>query len=225
MIKRLFRSHQYKIILGAPIIFLVLINSSGTLGAGNIFFLSTEHKNFSSVGEEIPVTVEIYTKSPINAIGGTLTFSPEILSVINISRISSIVDLWSEEPSYANDEGVLHFSGGLVGEKTEKPIDGTVLVATYKVLKEGKAVIAIKDGQLLAHNGEGTNIISGGNVLTLYVRSQGKASPDVNGDGVLSISDANILYLKTFSSYNPKYDLNGDGKVSWADVRLLLSLF
>jgi hypothetical protein len=115
-------------------------------------------------------------------------------------------------------------SGGIVPKETKDGDHGTVLVASFRALKAGKAAISMKDGQLLAANGEGTNIITGSNVLTLYIHDQGKISPDMNGDGVLSISDVNTLYLKTFRAYNPRYDLNGDGKVSWADVKMLIEL-
>ena len=95
----------------------------------------------------------------------------------------------------------------------------------FKVLKEGKATIGIKDGQILANNGEGTNVISGSNILTLYARDAGKASLDINDDGALSIADVNTLYLRTFRAYDSRYDLNGDSKINWADVKILIGSF
>ena len=91
-------------------------------------------------------------------------------------------------------------------------------------MKAGKIVISLKDGELLASNGEGTNVLSGVGTVTLYVRAQGAASADVNDDGILSISDVNSLYLKTFRAYDAKYDQNGDGKLDWSDVKSILSL-
>lgn len=225
MYKKIFTAHHKKIIIGAPIVFLVIVSGGGMFGSGNYFSFTSNNKNFPIVGDTLPVTLEVGADTPINAVGGTVTFDPNMLSITSLSRVSSSVDLWSEEPSYSNTEGILHFSGGLVGEKASLPIRGTIFTINFSVLKPGKTVITMKNGELLAHNGEGTNVVSGSNSLSVYTREMKNASPDVNGDGVLSVSDANALYLKTFFAYDPQYDLNGDGKVSWTDVRLLISLF
>jgi hypothetical protein len=225
MFKNFFVAHQYKLILGAPIIFLVIINSTGALGLGNVFLFSTEAKNFSVVGDGISVNLAVFTKTPVNAIGGTIVFPPDTLRVESISRVSSAIDLWAEEPFYSNEDGIIIFAGGIVGTKTETPIRGDVLTVNFRVLKEGKLTLAIRDGQLLANDGDGTNVISGSNTLSLYAHDAGKASPDTNGDGVLSIADVNTLYLKTFREYDEQFDLNSDMKVNWLDVKLLIGLF
>jgi hypothetical protein len=224
MIKKFLQNHHWKILVGAPIIFMVIVTSSSTLGVGSVFLLGTEKSNFVLLNDEVPVMLEISTKSPINAIGGTVTYPPESIQIVGLSRISSVIDLWSEEPSITNAEGTVRFSGGIIGEKAAKPIRGQVFLLSVKPIREGKVTITTKDGQLLANDGEGTNIFSGSNVLTLYVRSQDKPSPDMNGDGALGPTDVNLLYLKTFRSYDPHYDLNNDGRVSWADVKFLVSL-
>ena len=86
MFKKIFAAHQYKIILSTPIIFLVIVSSTGVLGVGNVFFFSTESKNFFVVGEQIPVTLEISTKTPVNAVGGTIFFSSDALFTIFFMR-------------------------------------------------------------------------------------------------------------------------------------------
>jgi hypothetical protein len=225
MFNTFLKNHQYKLILGAPIIFLVIINSAGTLGVGNIFFFTHAVSNFIVVGDDAEVTLAMRTKAPINAVGGTVTMTPALLEMTSLSRISSVVDLWSEEPAYTKEENVLRFSGGMIGEKTETPLEGAVFVMHLSALKEGVATVSMRGGQLLASNGVGTNIISGSNALTLYIRAKGSPSPDINDDGVLSLLDVNTLYLKTFRTYDQRYDLNDDGRVSFADVRVLVGLF
>lgn len=101
---------------------------------------------------------------------------------------------------------------------------GTVFVINFRALKQGKVKLMVRDGELLANNGAGTNVLSGSNTLTIYVREQGQASPDVNQDGALSLSDVNSLYISTFGAYDKRHDLNSDGKVSWDDVRFLVSI-
>lgn len=223
-LKQLFRVHQYKIIIGAPIIFLFLINAGSVMGAGNAFFFKTEKTAFVTIGENVPIHVMVTTKVPVNAVGGTIVFPTELLSVESIARSSSIIDLWAEEPIFSNTEGTLGFSGGVLPDETTKGLDGSVITITFRARELGKATISMKDGQLLAADGEGTNVLSGSTPLTLYVRSAGQPSPDVNGDGVFTISDINSLYLRTFRFYDAKYDFNGDGRVNWPDVMELIVL-
>jgi hypothetical protein len=224
MIKKLIESHPRKIIIGTPIIFLILVNIAGTLSPGNFFSFSAERGVFAVVGDQIPVTLEISANTPINAAGGTITFSPSILNVVSTSRITSIVDLWAEEPLYSNTDGTLHFSGGILSGRGNSAVRGTIIIVHFAALKEGRTTLTLKDGQILANDGAGTNVISEGKTLTIYTRKPGTASPDVNKDGVLSAADVDTLYWKMFRAYNPAYDINSDGRVSWMDVSQLLSL-
>lgn len=220
-----FRSHRKKIVTGAPIIFLLLIGSTGILSGANTLTLRGDGHVFATIGDEIPVTLELNTRTAINATGGTVIFPPQLLSVDTITRTSSIIDLWSEEPVISNTEGSVRFSGGIVGPHVNAEGNhGPVFILNMRAIAEGKATLRIKDGELLANDGSGSNQISSTGVLNLYVRSAGKPSPDINDDGVLSISDVNSLYIKTFREYDAVYDLNGDEKVDWTDVRLLISL-
>lgn len=222
--KDVFEQHRYKIMFSAPIIFLLLFNSASVIGAGNIFFFTPEKTIFPVVGENVRIALNVTTKLQINAVGGTIVFPKEFVTIDTFSREGSVIDLWAEEPTFSNINGTMHLSGGIIPTNTKDGGHGTVVVVSFRTLKMGKATISIKDGQLLAANGEGTNIISGSNSLTLYIRDQGKTSPDVNEDGTLSIADMNTLYLKTFRGYDARYDLNDDKKVSWADVKLLIEL-
>ena len=219
------KNHKRKFIVGAPIIFLLLINSTGVLGGSNVFIFGTESNSFASVGDSVPVQLQISTKTPVNAVGGTVIFSPEILSADSVTRSGSVIDLWSEEPIISNTLGTIHFSGGIVGANTGTVGNrGQVFMMNFRAIKSGEASFTIKDGELLANNGEGTNVLSGNNSFTVYVRAQGLPSPDVNEDGALTITDLNSVYIKTFRTYDEKYDINGDDVVDWNDVKTLIAL-
>lgn len=223
--KEFLKNHKRKIIVGAPIIFLLLINSTNALSGGNLFLFGASNGAFTSVGDGVPIELQISTKTPVNAVGGTVTYSPDILSVDSVTRSTSIIDLWSEEPLISNTLGTIHFSGGIVGANVGTTGNhGEVFTINFRALKTGKVYLGLKNGELLANNGEGTNVHSGNNSLTIYVRAQGLPSPDVNGDGALSISDINDVYLRSFRAYDEKYDINGDKKVDWGDVRALINL-
>ncbi len=220
-----FRSHKRKIVAGAPIIFLLLLGSSGILANGNTLSLSANDSVFVSINDEVPVTLTLSTKTPINAAGGTVTFPSELLSVSTLSRSTSIIDLWSEEPVISNESGTVRFSGGIIGPNVGTTGNrGPIFTLNMRALKEGKALLRVKDGELLANDGSGANQISSTGSLVVYIRGAGRSSPDVNGDGELSLSDVNTLYLRTFRAYDARYDLNGDEKVDWTDVKNLISL-
>jgi len=203
----------------------LLINSNGVLGSGNVFLFSPEVSAFVSVGDAVPVQLEVSTKTAVNALGGTITFDPNILSVDSLTRSASIIDLWSEEPVISNTEGSIRWSGGIINADTKTSgAHGEIFTINFRAMKAGKLNLGLTNGELLANNGEGTNVLSGNSTLTLYVREQGYPSPDINDDGSFSIADINALYVKTFYAYDQKYDINNDGKVSWADVKTLISL-
>lgn len=220
-----FRSHKKKIITGAPIIFLLLLGSSGVLASGNSLSLTTPNSLFVETNDEVPVTLMLNTRTPINAVGGTVVFSPELLSVLSLTRTSSIIDLWSEEPVVSNTEGTVRFSGGILADHVgTEGNHGAIFTLNMHALKAGKVSLRIKDGELLAHDGSGANQISSTGVLHIYIRATGAPSPDITNDGELSLMDVNSLYLKTFRAYEAKNDLNGDGVTDWADVKYLISL-
>ena len=223
--RKFIHTHRRKIVASAPIIFLLLLGSSGILSSGNTLSLIASDTAFVSTGDAVPVTLLISTKTPINAVGGTVTFPAENITIDSLSRASSIIDLWSEEPVTSNTQGTVRFSGGIVGPHVgANGNSGQIFTINFHALKEGKIVLHIKDGELLANDGSGANQISSTGALVLYIRPYGRVSPDVNGDGNLSLGDVNSLYLHTFKAYDEHYDINDDGKVDWTDVRMLISL-
>ena len=146
------RNHKRKIAWSAPIIFLLLINSSDTLHAGNTFTFEKTTSTFLSVGDNAEIAVLMHTKAPVNAVGGTITMTPGIVRMSALSRITSVIDLWTEEPLYSEKDNKLHFSGGMLGAKAETPTNGTVFVMTLAGEAPGIATITMTEGQMLAAN-------------------------------------------------------------------------
>jgi hypothetical protein len=222
--RHIISTHRHKFIIGAPIIFLVLINATGLVGAGNTFLFTPKDSLFHMVGDEVSVNLEVSTKSPINAAGGNVMFPQNILEALSVTRTGSVIQLWSEDPVISNAAGSIHWSGGIIERTADEGAHGTIFTMHFRALKAGTAEITITEGEILAHDGLGTNIISGSGEITLHVREQGAPSPDINEDGKLSLSDVNTLYVKTFSAYNTRYDLNRDKKVGWSDVTMLIGM-
>ncbi|MBI4158060.1 MAG: hypothetical protein HY505_00330 [Candidatus Yanofskybacteria bacterium] len=107
-------------------------------------------------------TLTIKTDSlaePINAINGRLTFNPDKLEIINVSKVGSIFNIWLEEPNFTNLEGKLSFQGGVprpgfIGN------GGTVLHIIFRAKAPGIASIVWEKAEVLAHDGKGTNVLT-----------------------------------------------------------------
>lgn len=95
----------------------------------------------------------------INASEGTLSFDPSQLSVVSVSRTSSIFNLWVAEPSFSNGGGSISFSGGLPSGYTGS--GGTIMSVTFKAKGSGAAKASFSNGSVLANDGQGTNVLSG----------------------------------------------------------------
>lgn len=223
VIHNFFQTHQYKILLGAPIIFLLFMTNSGASNPASNYTWSADRAPFLTTGTAISVTLVANTKNTVNALGGTVTYPHDILAIEKLSKESSVIELWTEEPAYSNENGAMHFSGGIVG-KDEALRNAHVITLELRALRPGKATLRIKDGMLLAQNGEGTNLLGSSEGFTIWVRNPTTPTPDVSGDGTLSIGDINATYRATFRGYEERYDVNHDGRVNWSDVKYLSAL-
>ncbi|KKW37041.1 MAG: hypothetical protein UY81_C0006G0015 [Candidatus Giovannonibacteria bacterium GW2011_GWA2_53_7] len=216
-----FKTHRYKILVGTPIVFLLIMNSAEVLESENRYTIVTDGSPFVLVDKTVHLTLIVNSNAPVNALGGTITFPKDVAVVEKVTREPSTISLWSEEPIFSNTDGELKFSGGIPNGR-EALKNAPILTLDLRMLKPGKVVLRMKNGMLLANNGKGTNIFSGQDqLITLWIREPDAPSPDINNDGTLSIADVNMLYLKTFRSNDPRYDLNRDGKVNWGDVKFL----
>jgi hypothetical protein len=94
---------------------------------------------------------------PINASRVNIYFSPENLEVLDISKEGSIFTLWPEEPYFSNTVGEISFTAGIphpgfIGT-------GKIITITFKAKKEGMTNLTLGEGQVLADDGKGTNIL------------------------------------------------------------------
>ncbi|MEN9920310.1 MAG: hypothetical protein RL538_203 [Candidatus Parcubacteria bacterium] len=94
----------------------------------------------------------------INAAEGTLSFNPNELSVVSVSRGSSIFSLWVTEPSFSNSAGTVSFSGGLPAGYTGS--NGNIMSITFRAKGSGPAKVNFSSGSVLANDGAGTNVLT-----------------------------------------------------------------
>ena len=112
-----------------------------------------------SVGDTFTTTVVVSSADQsINAMSGTIAFPKDKLEAVSISKTSSIVNLWSQEPTFSNFTGEVNFEGvvlnpGYIG------LSGTIIKINFRVKSSGTASLVITDGSVLANDGQGTNVL------------------------------------------------------------------
>ena len=111
------------------------------------------------VGATFPVRVSVSsTDQAMNAASGVITFPNTKLRVSSISTGGSIVNFWTQQPSFSNETGMIRFEGvvlnpGYTGNA------GTLLTINFLPIDIGSATVSFREGAVLANDGAGTNIV------------------------------------------------------------------
>lgn len=194
-----------------------------------------------TVDDTFSIYVQLTSQVPVNVFKGHLVFDPAYLEVTRIDYNSSIANLWAEEPWYSNGDGTLNYiggttkSGGFIG-------DGTLVTVTFKAKKTGRAILSLRDSQVLKHDGLGSDAELGTPLDAIFtVTPEQIASEtvfneslsdnefsivdkppdlDLNGDGKQSMFDISI-FMTHLASRNLRSDFNQDGKVNLRDFSIL----
>lgn len=211
--------HKYKIAFGLPVA-LLIATSLGFAGTGETLELIPENK-YIAVGSTSTISVVLTTEEPINVVGGTVLI-PSETNILDISIENSIVDIWTNEPAIENNVGFIEFGGGIV-ESSGFVGKGIIFEFSVVAEEQGVADLDIEDAMVLAHDGDGTDILDDIKSLKLVIRDKDEPSPDVNADNKISILDFTILTRRMFGSYDPLFDFNNDKKITFSDLLKLVS--
>jgi hypothetical protein len=184
--------------------------------------LLPEDNRYVEVGEQVTLHIMADADQPVNVVGATIAIPTDYLTVRDVSREDSVIDLWAEEPSVNEDGDEVRFSGGIVRD------DGflgnaRVLSIIVEPIAVGNATVNFSDVEMLAHDGTGMEVTCGQNPIVLSIRPAEHPSPDVNGDKVVNLFDFGIVSARLFMGYERSYDLNLDGKITLADIAVLFS--
>ena len=220
MVRHHIKKHRVKLALGIPIAFL-LASSLSFMRNPDEMCLVPEDNRFVEVGETVTLHVTAEADEPVNVVGAIIGYPHELVSVEDISRESSIIDLWTEEP-YIDEENKIHFSGGIVSD-TGFLGKGTIVSIVFKPTQEGTAEIYFEESKMLAHDGTGLEVTCDNYPITLSIRAEEYPNPDVNGDKSVNLFDFGIVSARLFMVYERPYDLNLDGKITIADIGVLIS--
>jgi hypothetical protein len=176
--------------------------------------------------------VRINATTPVNAVGATILFDPEVLMIVGISKEHSFLDLWTEETIIKEAEGEIRFSGGTL-RRGGLSGAATILTLTARMKRDGQTELSFKDVQVLASDGKGSALENDARPFSLTIaRKEGQSgsapqtqntNADFNNDGSVTLADMSILAVQMLSSYNQRYDLDGNGSVGLGDVSVLLA--
>ena len=234
---------------GANIIGLLATASDSLSSTPATFYFTPYSDHMLVVGQDADVDININARVPVNAIGVTIKFPPDMIEVVGFSKQKSFLNLWTEDTTIQEETGEVHFSGGTT-VKGGLTGTSTALTLTLEAKKPGTATLTFENAQAYASDGSGTQLVSRTHSITFTIPATSSSpivanvptpapatgastisaptaptppSADLNGDGKIDITDMSILILHMFGMYDPRYDLNLDGSVNIADLSVLMS--
>ena len=95
----------------------------------------------------------------VNAVEASMTFDPDLLSVVSVNKTGSVFSLWTTEPTFSNAAGTISFGGG-----SPSPFTSTsnLLNITFRTVANGDAAVGFNTASVLAADGLGTDVYEDG---------------------------------------------------------------
>jgi hypothetical protein len=145
------------------IITLVLLFTFFPLKASAANLSVSPSSNTVTVGSRLTLKIIASGDVSFNAVSGVVSFPTSIFTIESVSKTSSILNFWVTEPTISKSVGTVKFEGVSLGGF--QGTSGTVVTVTLKAIKVGTGKVTFQSGQILANDGEGTDItgnMSGG---------------------------------------------------------------
>ena len=126
----------------------------------------------ATIGVDSTITEAVLVSSTdqaMNAISGTISFPANLLQVVSVSKANSVLSLWVQDPVFSNTDGTISFSGvvpnpGYTGSR------GQVFSVQFRGKRAGTAAVLFSPSpQVLANDGNGTDILTSTNAATITI--------------------------------------------------------
>lgn len=113
------------------------------------------------VGNTFDVSIFVNTNgNDINTVEVNLKFSSDTLQIVSPSTGQSFISVWVTQPTFSNEEGTIHFAGGLPSPGINTTA-GLVSTITFRAKAPGAGTIEIlPSSKILLNDGKGTNILT-----------------------------------------------------------------
>lgn len=149
---------------------LFFIFSSANAFAANI--VVSPSSVTTKVGKTFSVDIVVNNNiDAINAVSALLAFPSDSLQVTSISKKGSFITLWAEEPSFSNEKGTVSLEGVALNPGFNKAT-GKVLSVTFKALQAGNISVSVKSGQVLANDGNATDVLKTTGSAFVYINEE-----------------------------------------------------
>lgn len=218
-------------------LFLIFLFVAPTFVQATELFIAPDSKT-KEVGELFNAVIYLLPQGQlINAAEGTVTFDPNILQVISISKAGSVFSAWITEPSFDNASGIINFGGGLP-QGFSGGMEPIVFI-TLKAQAEGKSTLSFQTSSVLAADGLGTAIqheALGSELLVnkittqttnnppTQVKKQTNPTPAQAGSMALGYVLAGALLVLVFILFFRKITLDDNGNIKkWAELTSLVA--
>jgi len=107
-------------------------------------------------GQERQARVVVDSNTPVNSVDVAIRYQPDLLSVMNVSMDESRFDTQIFEPASDVDNHKVRFvQATLEPFKGEGALVGTI---DFKAQKQGTPEFVFENAQVIAHDGNGTNV-------------------------------------------------------------------
>ncbi len=132
---------------------------SASIHAATLFL--TPQSGTFFVGSTFEVSVFVDTKNEyVNAIQADLKFPPDKLQIVSPTAGRSVIQVWIDQPSFSNDEGLASFKGGIPSPGINSS-GALVSTITFRITSPGSARISFTPAsKVLLNDGKGTNALS-----------------------------------------------------------------
>ncbi len=208
------------VVMGVLLSLAMRAPHSPLMAAGAVFSFSPSASQVR-IGDTINVALLLTAPDQsVNAMSGKIVI-PDALEVVAISTENSVNTLWMpRDPYFSADDHAIFFEGGLptpgfMGQ------NGKVISLSLRAKAAGQADLTLTDTQLLANDGQGSNVSVATDTASFTVTTG--VPGDLNGDGKVTIADVSVLVSNWGIPKNKDADLNGDGVVDVKDLSTLLT--
>lgn len=125
------------------------------------------------------ITVGVYVSSAdqaVNAVDATLAFSSSTMRVTSVAKTGSIMSLWAVDPVYDNAAGTVKFAGVVVNPGYTGT-SGKIATITFTPVTAGQGTVKFTAGSVLANDGKGTEVYSGGGTAAFTIKAPTVIAP------------------------------------------------
>lgn len=108
------------------------------------------------VGDRVTIRIIATGDVPFNAISGDVLFPTDIFLIESVSKTTSVLNFWVTEPTFLKSIGSVRFEGVALGGF--QGTTGTAVTVNLRAKGVGTGKVSFRSGQILANDGEGTDI-------------------------------------------------------------------